>query len=247
MTSAPCRATSGLLGLILCAALATPCAQSPARADDAGNDEPKAYNPDDRRFKDKSPDDLAKDGYIGASWAAHKAMLGKPPPQMILQAWINGAPGPNDLRNRVVVIEFATQWSARSLPENSERNNRFFDDYRKRPGGPALLFAAAVQPDADDVDLPALVRSSGIRYPVARTDTGTKERLKIDHYPFLMVVDRKGNVRAIGLNRDYVEPLVDKLIAEGPQPPATSTPTPPTTRPTLPPQKPKPPTSRPRP
>jgi hypothetical protein len=237
--------------LLTAALLAALCLTSslPTRAEDPGTDnEPKrAYNPDDPRFKNKSIDQLAEEGYWGSTWAQHKAMLGKPPPQMVLQQWLNGTPGPNDLRNRVVVIEFETQWNASSLPNNAKINNDFLDTYGKRPGAPAILFAAAVQPDADDVDLPALVRTSGIHYPVARTDTGTKERLKIGHYPFLMVIDRKGNIRAIGLQRQYLEPLVDKLLAEGPQPPPPKPPNPPASRPTAPPKpkNPPPPTSRP--
>ena len=63
--------------------------------------------------------------------------------------------------------------------------------------------------------MPATVKSKGIEYPTAQDpDLKTEKAWAVHYYPTYAIVDRKGIVRAIGLQPDYVERVVQKLLEE---------------------------------
>lgn len=61
----------------------------------------------------------------------------------------------------------------------------------------------------------ANAKQHNIEYPAAR-DASLKSQSAwaVHYYPTYAVVDRKGIVRAIGLQPDHVEAVVQKLLAE---------------------------------
>jgi hypothetical protein len=59
------------------------------------------------------------------------------------------------------------------------------------------------------------VKDRGIKYPTARDpQLESQKAWHVHYYPTYAVVDRKGIVRAIGLQPDHVEEVVKKLLAE---------------------------------
>ncbi len=61
----------------------------------------------------------------------------------------------------------------------------------------------------------ANAREQGIQYPIARDGKQTSAKAwQVHYYPTYAVVDRKGIVRAIGLQPGHVETVVKQLLAE---------------------------------
>ena len=58
-------------------------------------------------------------------------------------------------------------------------------------------------------------KQHNIEYPAARdADLKSQAAWAVHYYPTYAVIDRKGIVRAIGLQPEHVEPVVEKLLAE---------------------------------
>ena len=62
-----------------------------------------------------------------------------------------------------------------------------------------------------------VAKDKGIEYPAAKIDARPSTKAwKVRWLPTYAVVDRKGNVRAIGIKPDYVDKVVDALLKEQP-------------------------------
>ena len=63
------------------------------------------------------------------------------------------------------------------------------------------------------------VKNKGIQYPTARDPKLKSEKAwAVHYYPTYAIVDRKGIVRVVGLQPEYVERVVKKLLDEAPAP-----------------------------
>lgn len=61
------------------------------------------------------------------------------------------------------------------------------------------------------------VKEKGIEYPTARDpNLKSQKAWEVHYYPTYAIVDRKGIVRIIGLQPNYVERVVQKLLDEKP-------------------------------
>lgn len=61
-----------------------------------------------------------------------------------------------------------------------------------------------------------VARATGLAYPTARASAATTAAWKVQWWPTYAVIDRNGQVRALGIRPDYVEKVVDALLAEQP-------------------------------
>jgi hypothetical protein len=61
-----------------------------------------------------------------------------------------------------------------------------------------------------------VAREHGIQYPTGRVSPDSTKAWGVRWWPTYAVVDRKGNLRAIGIQPNYVEKVVDALIEEQP-------------------------------
>jgi len=60
-----------------------------------------------------------------------------------------------------------------------------------------------------------VAKEKGIEYPTAKDPSLNSEKAwHVHYYPTYAVVDRKGIVRAVGLQPQYVEKVVEKLLEE---------------------------------
>lgn len=142
--------------------------------------------------------------------AAHAALEGKSMPALSVTNWLNGEVKPADLKGKVVVVDFYATWCGpcmKAIPHNNEMAKKY------QSKGLAVIGICTSSRGQDVFESNA--KQHNMAYPVAR-DPGLKSEKawSVNYYPTYAVIDRKGIVRAVGLQPDHVETVVQKLLAE---------------------------------
>ncbi|MFZ0827365.1 MAG: TlpA disulfide reductase family protein [Verrucomicrobiia bacterium] len=155
--------------------------------------------PDDWTWDDK-PDQRA----------AHAALEGKPMPAFHVSNWINGGITDGDIKGKVLVVDLYATWCGpcmRAIPHNNELLKKY-----KSQG---LVIIGVCTSDNGQEVFAANAQQHGVQYPAARDpELKTEKAWAVQYYPTYAVIDRKGIVRAVGLQPEYVEEVVKKLLAE---------------------------------
>jgi thiol-disulfide isomerase/thioredoxin len=142
--------------------------------------------------------------------ADHAALEGKPMPPLEVTGWINGEVKPADLKGKVVVVDFYATWCGpcmAAIPHNNEMLKKYQDK------GLAIIGVCTNKRGQESFDANAKEHSIG--YPAARDpDLKSQAAWAVHYYPTYAVIDRKGIVRAIGLQPHHVKAVVEKLLAE---------------------------------
>ena len=142
--------------------------------------------------------------------AAHAALEGKPMPALQVTNWINGGITAAAIKGKVVVVDFYATWCGpcmRAIPHNNELLKKYSDK--------GLVILGVCTSSRRQETFVSNAKEHGMEYPVAR-DPGQKseQAWAVHYYPTYAVIDRKGIIRAIGLQPDHVEAVVQKLLAE---------------------------------
>ncbi len=142
--------------------------------------------------------------------AAHAALEGKPMPPLSVTNWINGGITASAVKGKVVVIDFYATWCGpcmRAIPHNNELLKKYADQ--------GLVILGVCTNKRGQEVFADNARQHDIQYPAARdADLKSQAAWAVHYYPTYAVIDRKGVVRAIGLQPEYVETVVKKLLAE---------------------------------
>jgi len=157
-----------------------------------------------------SIEQLQKEGYWGVadSMAKHSLVLGKPMPKLELSNWINKEIKPEDMKGKIIVVDYWATWCGpciRSIPHNNE----LYQKYNAK--GVELI---GVCGGGGEEKMQDRATENKIAYPAAKVSAASTEAWQVQWWPTYAVVDRNGIVRALGIQPQFVEKVVDALIAE---------------------------------
>lgn len=160
-------------------------------------------------FSSEFPDSWTWDDTAGQR-SDHAALEGKPMPDLSVTGWMNGEVKPEDMKGKVVIVDFYATWCGpcmAAIPHNNEMLEKYKDK--------GLVIVGVCTSKRGQERMADVVSAKGIKYPTARDPQfASEEAWKVHYYPTYAVIDRKGIVRAIGLQPQYVERVVTKLLAE---------------------------------
>jgi thiol-disulfide isomerase/thioredoxin len=164
---------------------------------------------------------------MGKAGTAHKAMTGKPAPELKVKSWsivaeetpelasllkdLNANSNDLDaLKGKVVVVDFWATWCGpcrAALPENVEM--------MKELGPKGLVVLGVHDASRGGERMNEIAKGASINYPLAIDDSGRSAAAwKVGFWPTYGVIDRKGILRAVGLQPQHVRTVAEKLLAE---------------------------------
>lgn len=152
-----------------------------------------------------------------AAWNKLRQQLGKPAPKLTVKEWMNGEVTEADTRGKVVVYDFWATWCRpciASIPHTNELAEKF---------GPQGVKVVGICASKGGEKMADTVKQHGMQYPTA-VDVGnaTTNAWSTQWFPYFVVVDRNGIIRAAGLRPDRVDDVLEALLKE--QPPEESAP-----------------------
>lgn len=142
--------------------------------------------------------------------ATLRAMEGKQAPSLALKDLIGDFQSLAKLKGKVVVVDFWATWCP-PCRDALPKNVKMVKDYGKQ--GFVIVGVHDAKRGADK--MAAMAKDKKLNYPLAVDDGGKSTKAwNVQFWPSYFVIDRKGTIRAAGLDPDFVDKVVKKVLAD---------------------------------
>lgn len=142
--------------------------------------------------------------------ARHAELIGKPMPALELSHWINGPVTADDMKGKIVVLDFWATWCGpclAAIPHNNELAAKYKDK--------GVVFVGVCGSTRGQEKFEDTAKAHNIQYATARDENNTSApAFRVMWWPTYAFIDRKGIVRIIGVKTSHVEDVIEKLLAE---------------------------------
>lgn len=147
-----------------------------------------------------------------AAWEKIQSQLGKPAAEFHVGEWqsLNSEMKGGTLesmRGEIVVIDFWGTWCPpcrAAMPKNSEMAEKYAEKQVRVIG--------ICNTNKSDVMMETAEKHDGRFAMAADVDDKTKEAYGVQWWPYYVIVDREGIVRAAGVKSDKITEVVDRLL-----------------------------------
>lgn len=216
--------------LTACMALAiggVVCGMAPAVADSAAAAAPSAPVAQSRKRPFTSQDVFNQSmSYASnaAQWANIQKLLDKPAPKLEVDNFTQmssdfKAKPMNSYRNQIIVLDFWATWCGpckAGMPKNSELAKKLSDK--------GVVFLGVCNSNGGST-MVETGKKSGMLFPTALdSQDKAKNAFGVQWYPYYVVIDRDGVVRAAGASPSHIEAIVNKILEYQPASAATTRP-----------------------
>ncbi|MCI0744595.1 MAG: redoxin domain-containing protein, partial [Verrucomicrobia subdivision 3 bacterium] len=144
--------------------------------------------------------------------AAKNALEGNAPPQWHLTGWLNAdsdSATPQSLVGKVVIVDFWGTWCGPCIAE-LPRLRMLHEKYSDQG-----LVIVGIHTTSGGEDMPEFVVKEQLRWMLAvDVNEETATAWKVDSYPSVYLIDRRGKLRVANIFRDDLERAVRELLSE---------------------------------
>jgi len=139
----------------------------------------------------------------------HKKFTGREAPPLTVGEWIGGEFDVTKMKGSIVVVDFWATWCGLCIAE-MPKNNKLAEKYAK--DGVKLI---GVCTGGDIEKMPDILSDNRVTYPNAFVQGEQVEKdWPLDYFPTYAVIDREGIIRAIGIDPEHVEDVIETMLAD---------------------------------